>query len=275
MLNYDFLNGKPIRLQYYGLPFLQQERQNMELGIFAQDAWKIKRMTLNLGLVTTHQHGLSGGRTAGRAFVPARNVEALSGVPRGTTSTRVLVRRSMCSATAGQRSKSRSGRFNQLSRSDLTRRFHPFSSSINTANRTWTDINGNYMPDCDVQNFSAQDLSACGGDICGPMSSVNFGKFIPLGVFDDSVLNDNRDFLWDVNVDVQHELIHGLSVNFGYNHNWDGTFTVTENTAVGPKNFDEFCISCQNDPRLGATPARSSAVITTSSRSCSGRAPCA
>ena len=49
-LNYDFLNGKPIRLQYYALPFLVQTRQNMELGIFAQDAWKIKRMTLNLGL---------------------------------------------------------------------------------------------------------------------------------------------------------------------------------------------------------------------------------
>ena len=49
-LNYDFLNGKPIRLQYYALPFLQQERQNMELGIFAQDAWKIGRMTLNLGV---------------------------------------------------------------------------------------------------------------------------------------------------------------------------------------------------------------------------------
>ena len=49
-LNYDFLNGKPLRLQYFGQPFLQQERQNMELGIFAQDAWKIKRMTLNLGL---------------------------------------------------------------------------------------------------------------------------------------------------------------------------------------------------------------------------------
>ena len=49
-LNYDFFNGKPIRLQYYALPFFMQTRQNMELGIFAQDAWKIKRFTLNLGL---------------------------------------------------------------------------------------------------------------------------------------------------------------------------------------------------------------------------------
>ena len=46
-------------------------------------------------------------------------------------------------------------------------------------------------------------------------------------IFDDSVITDNRDFLWDINVDLQHEIVHGLSVDVGYNHNWDGNFTVT------------------------------------------------
>ena len=36
----------------------------------------------------------------------------------------------------------------------------------------------------------------------------------------------------------------------GYNHNWDGNFTVTENTLLGPANFDEFCVNVPNDPRL-------------------------
>ena len=254
-LNYDFLNGKPIRLQYYGLPFLQQERQNMELGVFAQDAWKIKRMTLNLGLRWDRvSMGYPAAELPAGLFVPARKVEALSGVPLwNDINPRVGVAFDVFgnSRTAVKVS---AGRYNQLSRSDLTRRFHPFSSSINTANRTWTDSNGNYTPDCDVQNFAAQDLSASGGDICGPISNVNFGKFIPSStLFDQSVLSDNRDFLWDINVDVQHEITHGLSLNFGYNHNWDGSFTVTENTAVGPENFDEFCITLPNDARLGAT----------------------
>ncbi len=135
----------------------------------------------------------------------------------------------------------------------MTRRFHPFSSSINTAFRNWTDTNNNYIPDCDVQNFSAQDLSGSGGDVCGAISNVNFGKFIPSAtLFDDSVLNDNRDFLWDINFDLQHELTRGLSLNAGYNHNWDGSFTVTENTLYGPEAFDEFCVTLPNDPRLGS-----------------------
>ena len=148
------------------------------------------------------------------------------------------------------------GRYNQLSRSDLTRRFHPFSSSVNAAFRTWTDSNSNYIPDCDVQNFAAQDLSGSGGDICGAISNPNFGKFIPSStVFDDSVTKDNRDFLWDINVDFQHEITHGLSVNVAYNHNWDGNFTVTQRIGLdgqplGPEAYDEFCITVPNDSRL-------------------------
>jgi hypothetical protein len=39
-------------------------------------------------------------------------------------------------------------------------------------------------------------------------------------------------------------------VNVGYNHNWDGSFTVMENTLLGPESFDEYCITVPNDPRL-------------------------
>ena len=253
-LNYQFFNGRPLLLEYTALPFLQQERQNMELGLFVQDAWKINRFTLNLGLRYDRvSMGFPDASLPAGLFVPAREVKAISGVPlwndinprvglawdvqgNGRTAARFSV-----------------GRYNQLTRSDLTRRFHPFSSSISFANRNWTDTNNNYIPDCDVQNFSAQDLSGSGGDVCGAISNVNFGKFIPTStVFDDSVLSNNRDFLWDINVDIQHEIIHGLSVNAGYNHNWDGNFTVTENTLYGPEGFDEFCITLPSDNRLGA-----------------------
>ena len=50
-LNYDFLNGKPLRIQYYAQPFLQQERQNLELGLYGQDAWKLpKHIQVNMGV---------------------------------------------------------------------------------------------------------------------------------------------------------------------------------------------------------------------------------
>ena len=42
----------------------------------------------------------------------------------------------------------------------------------------------------------------------------------------------------------------GLSVNVGYNHNWDGSFTVTDNIALTPADFDEYCITVPTDSRL-------------------------
>jgi hypothetical protein len=50
--------------------------------------------------------------------------------------------------------------------------------------RAWTDSNNNYKPDCDLLNPNAQNLSASGGDICGVLSNLNFGKPVFTGSFD-------------------------------------------------------------------------------------------
>ena len=259
-LNYDFLNAKPIRIQYYALPFYVQTRQKMELGVFAQDAWKVKRFTFNLGLRYDRiNNGFPAGELPAGLFVPARVATERSGIPLWNDINPRVGTAIDLFGTGRTALKLAVGRYNQLSRSDFTGRFHPFNSSINAANRTWTDSNGNYIPDCDVQNFTAQDLSASGGDICGPISNVNFGKFNPQAViFDDSAVTKNRDFLWDINIDLQHEIIHGLSVDVGYNHNWDGSFTVTDNTLLDPTSYDEFCV---NDPERPASAQRRAAAV--------------
>ena len=251
-LNYDFLNGRPIRLQYFAQPWYIQTRQHMELGIFAQDAWKIGRLTLNLGLRYDRiDIGYLEASLKAGPYVPARQATERSGVPLWSDINPRVGTAIDIFGTGRTALKVSAGRYNQLSRSDLTGRVNPINSSDNNAFRSWTDSNGNYTPDCDVRNLATQDLSASGGDICGPMSSAFFGQFNAAAVsFDNSVLRSNRDFLWDVNVDLQHEILHGLSLAVGYNHNWDGNFTVTENTLVGPNDFDEFCITVPTDSRL-------------------------
>jgi hypothetical protein len=258
-LNYDFQNGVPARLQYYSLPFLQQERQNLELGVFAQDAWRIHRFTLNLGIRYDRlSMGYPAASLPAGPYVGVRTVTELKGVP---TWNDINPRSGIAWDLFGNGRtaiKASFGRYNQLSRSDMTRRFHPFTSSLNSTLRSWTDSNGNFIPDCDTTNFAAN------GE-CGALLNANlFGKFITTNnpncpsaavCFDPSVITANRDYLWDVNVDFQHEIIHGLSVNASYNHNWDGNFTVTERVGadgqpLGPDAYDEFCLQVPNDPRL-------------------------
>ena len=251
-LNYQFLNGKPAGIDYYALPFQQAIRQNMELGIYAQDAWKIQRVTLNLGIRYDRiSMGFPSADLPAGLWVPARHADARSGIPTWNDINPRIGAAIDVFGNGRTALRTSLGRYNQLSRADFTIRFHPFNSSINNASRTWTDTNGNYIPDCNLKDFTRQDLSASGGDICGVISNVNFGTFNPSAVtFDDSTVTKNRDFLWDYNIDLQHEIIHGLSLDVGYNHNWDGNFTVTDNTAVDPSSFDEFCITVPNDPRL-------------------------
>jgi Carboxypeptidase regulatory-like domain len=251
-LNFDFFNGRPIRLQYYAQPFLQQERQNAEIGLFAQDAWKIQRMTLSLGLRWDYlTMGYPEADLPAGPFVPARHVDELSGIPTWSDINPRLGISYDVFGNGRTAVKASLGRYNQLSRSDLTRRFHPFSSSVNAAFRNWTDSNNNFIPDCNLADFSRQDRSASGGDICDVISNTNFGKFIPSAIsYDDSVTKNNRDFLWDINVEAEHEIMTGLSVNVGYNHNWDGNFTITDDPRVTSANFDEFCVTVPNDSRL-------------------------
>ena len=46
---------------------------------------------------------------------------------------------------------------------------NPVTRSVLSAARTWTDANGNYMPDCDLANLSAN------GE-CGAINNTNFGR---------------------------------------------------------------------------------------------------
>ena len=264
-INWAFNSGRPVRLDYLAMPFYQQERQNHEIGIFAQDAWTLGRFTMNLGLRWDYiTMGFPSADLPAGPYTPARHVDEVSGVPewsdinpRFGTSIDVF-------GNGRTAVKVSFGRYNQLSRSDMTRRFHPFSSSVNTASRDWNDLGswangafvpyapgdpraGNYMPDCDVANLQPN------GE-CGPINSAGgqfFGQFIPLATqYDDAIIRDNRDFLWDFVAQVQHEVMRGLSVSFEYNRNWDGTFQVTDNLSLGPNDFDEFCITTPDDSRL-------------------------
>ncbi len=244
-INYDFRNGRPAQIQYLAIPFFQQERQNHEIGLFAQDAWRLQRLTLNLGLRWDYiTMGFPEADLPAGPYTPARHVDALSGVPEWSDINPRVCASYDVFGNGRTAVKVSMGRFNQLSRSDMTRRFHPFTSSISSAFRSWDDVNGNYIPDCDLANFQLN------GE-CGLISNQNFGKFIPTAtIFEDSVIADNRDFLWDFNSEVQHEVTRGLSVSFGYNKNWDGTWQVTENTLYGPEGFDEFCVTVPTDARL-------------------------
>src|SRR5262249_52459704 len=128
----------------------------------------------------------------------------------------------------------------------LTDSNNPIRTSVISAARTWSDGNGNYVPDCDLTNLAAN------GE-CGPIADQNFGKSNPRATsYAADVLRGFgvRNYIWDFSAEVQDQIGPRLSLTAGYYRNSAHNFRVTDNQVVTPADYSPFCITAPVDPRL-------------------------
>jgi len=122
---------------------------------------------------------------------------------------------------------------------------------VTSVSRSWTDTNGNYVVDCDPFLPSSQTIP--GGDTCGSLtgSSLNFGKS-GLGGVGAAALKGwgARPVDWQYGINLQQQLMPRVSLEVGYNRRWWGNYTVTDNLAVGPSDYEKWVINAPKDPRL-------------------------
>jgi hypothetical protein len=105
---------------------------------------------------------------------------------------------------------------------------------------------GNFAPDCDLANPN-------GSGECGPWSDRSFGQRRAGTRFaDDAIAGVNKQqYNWQSSVSLQQELRPGMALNVGYFLTRFGNFLVTDNLAVGPEDFDRFCLTLPaTDSRL-------------------------
>jgi hypothetical protein len=129
---------------------------------------------------------------------------------------------------------------------------NPISTIITTTNRSWTDQNRNYTPDCDLTNPVAQDNRTTGGDFCGAMANANFGKAVPGATFDPDMLRGfgKRNYNWEFSAGVQQKLATRVSADVSFFRRWYGNFTVTDNLVTAPADYDTYSVRAPLDPRL-------------------------
>jgi hypothetical protein len=121
---------------------------------------------------------------------------------------------------------------------------NPVAASVNQVNRSWTDTNGNFVPDCNLNNFAAN------GE-CGPLANQNFGGLSATTRYSEDVLiGGGREYNWDMSTEVQRQIGQSTSVSVGYYRNWFGNFRVTDNLAVTPADFTTYCVTGPKDSRL-------------------------
>ncbi len=247
-VNYSFRSAVPTQITQYATPYRAIDRTRADMGIYFQDQWTIRRLTLNYGVRYDYFNGhVDASHVAAPAsgWVPARDFAAVSGVPAwhdvdprvgasydlfgdGKTAIKVSI-----------------GRYVAKTGTSVASANDPISTSVNSVTRTWTDTNSNYIPDCDLNN------RATNGE-CGPMSDSNFGGFSPTNHWAGDVLRGFgvRNSNWDLGTEVQRQLRDGVSLTAGYYRNWYGNFTTTDNLLRAPADFDPYCVTAPLNPNL-------------------------
>jgi hypothetical protein len=175
-LSYRFNNGIPNQLTERATPFDRKETIRADLGAYVQDKWTVHRLTMNLGARFDYFNNYFPEQHLGPAvLVPNRNItfpksdwvswKDLS--PRlgaaydlfGTGKTALKVTLNKYMLAFGLQ-----GPFGNDS--------NPVSRLANLVTRSWTDADGDFLPDCDL-------TLAAGNGECGAMSDARFGQPIP------------------------------------------------------------------------------------------------
>jgi len=251
--SYNFTAGVPGAITYRILPRTVQVNVNRDLGLFVQDKWTTGRWTLSGGLrYDSYKNSFPPQSIAPTFLAPNLNVSfpkidnaswnditpklglTYDVFGNGRTALKLTLNKYL------------EGLGTTGAISDAPNPILTLSGVVDTPSRSWGDANGNFRPDCNLQNYQAN------GE-CGTLSAAaTFGLPIPGTVYDPDMLNGwgKRGYNWEFTAAVQQEIIPRMSVEVQYARRLYGNFRVNDDLAVTAADYDRFTFTTPSDPRL-------------------------
>jgi hypothetical protein len=247
-LAYRFNNGVPNQITEFAYPFDFETDLDHALGIFAQDKWTVKRLTVTGGvrfdyLVNSFPESHLGTTvlTPGRNITfPAQDNLSLKDLTphlgaaydlfgNGKTALKVSANQYLQSLASDQ----------------IAAALHPAANTVTSTTRNWTDANRDFVPNCDLTNPLAN------GE-CGAMANQNFGSSVSNLSVDPSVLRGfgKRGYNWEFSAGVQQEILPRTSIDVSYFRRIYGNMLVTDSRAIAASDYSPFSITAPVDPRL-------------------------
>jgi hypothetical protein len=243
-----FVNGVPNRITLQVSPRIATRNLDHMMGIFVNDTWSRNRLTLNLGLRFDYKKSsIPPNVQPAGTFLPERTFPEVEAVPNWKDiGPRLGVAYDLFGdgRTAVKFAWSRYvGGGNYTGEANF---MNPASAASNSSNRNWSDLNGNFTPECDF-------LAVAGNGECGPLQNLTFGTLGELPrSYDPSAVEGwhVRPFNREMALTLQHQLTPRIGLDAGYYRRSYGNFHVDDNIRVGPGDYDEYCVTTPRDPRL-------------------------
>src|SRR5215471_16257206 len=239
-MKYQFTNGVPTQVTVYADQNAQQQQKQNMFALYAQDRWKIGRLSLNGGLRFERLTDYFPRQQMGpNRFLPAAVVFPAQAGP--------LDQKDLMPRFGAAFDVFGDGR--TAAKFFLGRYVTTFNTVDEWANyspagighfvsedqqRPWTDGNQNFVVDCDLLNPAAN------GE-CGPGNPF-FGKQISPLTTDPAFTKgwNKREYSWDLSTGVTQKIARGASVQVDYIHRKWGNLPAEINRAWTPADFDTF-----------------------------------
>ena len=248
-LQYTYANGVPTSLTEFVDPRGQATMAG-DTGLYLQDRWTVRHLTLSGGVRYDRFHTYWDPQTLGPVLLaPNRNLSLPEGD--GVDWKDLTYRFGGAYDLFGNGKTAVKASINkylgaQFASSSFGNTLNPATRIGVSTTRSWADANKNFVPDCNLQQVTAN------GE-CGALANSTFGQSTTFATnFDPAILSgwNLRDYQWEFAASVQHQLLSRLSVEVGYYRRTYGNFKVTDNLSVAASDFSTFSIVAPTDSRL-------------------------
>ena len=212
---YRFNTGIPNLLTQYATPYHDGWNLDHELGVYAQDKWTFKRLTLNGGVRFDAFKSSFPAETYGAIqYAPTRNF-SLPETPNSNWKD-VTPRMGAAYDVFGTGKTALKISLNKYLVGLDGPAFPPgaqapYNRIVHSTTRTWRDANTNFIPECDL-------TSPLANGECGALADPNFGKAAVSTTYDPGAITGwgKRPFDWEFATSVQQQILPRVSVEAGY-----------------------------------------------------------
>ena len=253
-LSYRFTNGVPNQITEFADPRVSTT-QHTDTGLFVQDRWTVRKLTLTGGLRWDRYHSYFPDQSLGPVtFAPTRNLSfpasdgaalkdfsyrmgaAYDVFGNGKTALKFSANRYLNAMNTGT---SGTGVYN------LGYQLNVINRVATSTNRSWNDANKNFTPDCVLTNPAAN------GE-CGALANSGFGQPVTTLNYDPELLTSwqKRLYSWEFLGGIQQQVLDRMSVDVTYVRRVYGNFIVTDNLPSAASDFSTFSITAPVDARL-------------------------
>lgn len=201
-----FQNGVPAFVHVLNTPLEWKDKLKADLGVFAQDAWTVNRLTINYGVRFEHfaheipsETAPAGRFSAARSFGPIALPTWNSAAPRFGA---------VYDLFGNQRTavKFSLGKYMQAGSTGFSETYNPLALTTNQL--AWTDLNGDTVPQGELGCVYLQP----GCEINLAQLTAGFGV-ANISTFDPDI---KRMYNVETSINVQHELLPRVSISGGW-----------------------------------------------------------